>query len=101
MRPRALAAVKIKYRYSHGRANSAVEIPSKWFKNVPRAHELFEGITEEAAISAWPRSRYDPTDKLNSISIEFFRKGVADWECVERKEYDVLADSPPLNQPQQ
>jgi len=84
----AIAGVKLSYRYTHGTAIELTEIPPKWFCNIDMAYEYFSGITEQAAVSSFPR--YDPTDTVNSVTIEFCQKQTGDWH-IEKQRIFVLS----------
>jgi len=84
----AIAGVRASYRYTHGDATGLTEIPPKWFCNIDMAYEYFSGITEQAAVSSFPR--YDPTDTVNSVTIEFCQKQTGDWH-IEKQRIFVLS----------
>jgi hypothetical protein len=81
------AAIKMSYRYLHRNANGQSDLPSKWFNDFSKAIDAFNGVTEEALLSAWPR--YDMSDRLIKIVMELYRKGSNEWECVDRREYNI------------
>ena len=84
---KAYAGVKVLYRYSRGSATGLTELPAKWFRHVGYAYELFRGITQEAAISAWP---HDSTDKLEIITVQFFQRGTLGWQPRQKREFRIL-----------
>lgn len=81
----AIAGIKLSFRFTHGTANGQSEAAPKWFNDYGNAVAAFNGITGEAAVSAWPK--HDATDTLTSVKVELWRKGIAEWECIDYKEY--------------
>jgi len=82
---KAIGGIKLSYRYSHLSANGQRDAPPKWFYDCGKASEAFTGITREAAIASWRPQ--DVNDRLMLVVVELYRKGAADWERIERKEY--------------
>lgn len=82
-----VAAVKISYRYRHGKENGTTELPVRWFEKARKADEFFTGITEKGAVKVWPR--YASDDTLDSVEIKLLTKGEGEWGTIRRKEYKL------------
>jgi hypothetical protein len=84
---KAYAGVKVSYHHCRGSANGLTELPAKWFRHIGYAYELFRGITQEAAVLAWP---HGSTDRLELITVQFFQRAALGWRLHQQREFRML-----------